>query len=102
MEIMAVCPSIFVSKIMQSNKENLDRDLSIVTTRTLGPQTRAKFLHSLFFSSNKLRKCPAAQIHYVNARRRVLLCFSLLLFLFGSVAPLPSPVLFRHAGSARA
>ena len=47
MEIMAVCPSIFVSKIMQSNKENVDRDLSIVTTRTLGPQTRAKFLHSL-------------------------------------------------------
>ena len=50
MEIMAVCPSIFVSKIMQSNKENVDRDLSIVTTRTLGPQTRAKFLHSLFAS----------------------------------------------------
>lgn len=49
MEIMAVCPSIFVSKIMQSNKENVDRDLSIVTTRTLGPQTRAKFALSLCF-----------------------------------------------------
>ena len=43
MEIMAVCPSIFVSKIMQSNKENVDRDLSIVTTRTLGPQARTNF-----------------------------------------------------------